>query len=99
MNATDLTLPDLTDERVAEIERDLFARIGADRRDDVLQLLLVRLQHLIARVAPIVSQSGGTAGTVIALVGALWFYFKLDWDLLHVPFVGNFNIGKSLFVQ
>ncbi|MDD5251364.1 MAG: phospho-N-acetylmuramoyl-pentapeptide-transferase [Patescibacteria group bacterium] len=31
--------------------------------------------------------------TGIALIGALWFYFKLDWDLLHVPFVGNFNIG------
>jgi len=31
--------------------------------------------------------------TVIAAIGALWFYFKLDWDLLRVPFVGNFNIG------
>ena len=31
--------------------------------------------------------------TLIAAVGALWFYFKLDWDLLHVPFVGNFQIG------
>ncbi len=31
--------------------------------------------------------------TLIALVGALWFYFKLDWDLLHVPFLGNFQIG------
>jgi phospho-N-acetylmuramoyl-pentapeptide-transferase len=31
--------------------------------------------------------------TAIAAVGALWFYFKLDWDLLRVPFVGNFNIG------
>jgi phospho-N-acetylmuramoyl-pentapeptide-transferase len=31
--------------------------------------------------------------TVIALVGALWFYFKLDWDLLRIPFVGNFNVG------
>lgn len=29
----------------------------------------------------------------IAAVGALWFYFKLDWDLLRVPFVGDFNIG------
>lgn len=29
----------------------------------------------------------------IAIVGALWFYFKLDWDLIHVPFLGNFNIG------
>ena len=28
-----------------------------------------------------------------AIVGALWFYFKLDWDLIHVPFVGDFNIG------
>ena len=31
--------------------------------------------------------------TVIALVGAWWFYFKLDWDLFHVPFVGNFELG------
>jgi len=29
----------------------------------------------------------------IAIVGAYWFYFKLDWDLIHVPFVGDFNIG------
>ncbi len=29
----------------------------------------------------------------IAVVGAWWFYFKLDWDLLHVPFLGDFNIG------
>ncbi len=29
----------------------------------------------------------------IATIGALWFYFKLDWDVLHIPFVGNFNIG------
>ncbi len=30
---------------------------------------------------------------LIALVGALWFYFKLDWDMFHVPFVGAFNLG------
>lgn len=29
----------------------------------------------------------------IAIIGAWWFYEKLDWDLLHVPFVGSFNIG------
>lgn len=28
-----------------------------------------------------------------AIVGAWWFYFKLDWDLIHVPFLGDFNIG------
>jgi len=29
----------------------------------------------------------------IALVGALWFYFKLDWDVIRVPFVGTFSLG------
>jgi phospho-N-acetylmuramoyl-pentapeptide-transferase len=31
--------------------------------------------------------------TLIALIGALWFYFKLDWTVFHVPFLGNFEIG------
>jgi phospho-N-acetylmuramoyl-pentapeptide-transferase len=31
--------------------------------------------------------------TAIALVGAFWFYFKLDWDLMRVPFIGDFQIG------
>lgn len=31
--------------------------------------------------------------TVIALVGASWFYFKLDWDLVHIPFLGFLNLG------
>ncbi|MBU0707373.1 phospho-N-acetylmuramoyl-pentapeptide-transferase [Patescibacteria group bacterium] len=31
--------------------------------------------------------------TVIAAVGAYWFYSKLDWDVLHVPFLGNYEIG------
>ncbi|MBI2416065.1 MAG: phospho-N-acetylmuramoyl-pentapeptide-transferase [Candidatus Kerfeldbacteria bacterium] len=31
--------------------------------------------------------------TAIALVGAVWFYFKLDWDVLHIPFFGNIQIG------
>lgn len=31
--------------------------------------------------------------TFIAIVGACWFYFKLDWTTLHLPFIGNFDIG------
>ncbi len=31
--------------------------------------------------------------TVIAAVGAWWFYGKLGWDFLHVPFVGNVLVG------
>ncbi len=30
---------------------------------------------------------------IIATVGALWFYFKLDWTVIHVPFLGNFEIS------
>ena len=29
---------------------------------------------------------------LIGLIGALWFYFKLDWRTLHIPGVGNFYI-------
>lgn len=31
--------------------------------------------------------------TVIAAVGAYWFFVKLDWSLIHVPGVGDFEIG------
>lgn len=31
--------------------------------------------------------------TAIAIVGAWWFYVKLGWDVLHVPFFGDFTIG------
>ena len=29
----------------------------------------------------------------VATVGALWFYFKLDWDMIHIPAIGDFFIG------
>ena len=31
--------------------------------------------------------------TAVAAIGAWWFYFKLDWSLLHVPYFGDFEIG------
>lgn len=30
---------------------------------------------------------------LIGLVGGLWFYFKLDWHILHIPGGGNIEIG------
>jgi len=30
---------------------------------------------------------------LVAAIGAWWFYTKLDWDQLHVPFIGTFNVG------
>ena len=31
--------------------------------------------------------------TAIAAVGAWWFFYKLEWSTLHIPFLGNFEIG------
>ncbi len=31
--------------------------------------------------------------TLIAGLGALWFYFRLDWDVLYIPFLGSFSLG------
>jgi phospho-N-acetylmuramoyl-pentapeptide-transferase len=31
--------------------------------------------------------------TFIAIAGAAWFYFKLDWTVFHIPFLGNFEIS------
>jgi phospho-N-acetylmuramoyl-pentapeptide-transferase len=30
---------------------------------------------------------------IISILGALWFYYKLGWDKIHVPAVGDFSIG------
>jgi len=30
---------------------------------------------------------------VIALIGAWWFYFKLGWDSIHIPFLGDITLG------
>lgn len=29
----------------------------------------------------------------VAVVGAYWFYFKLGWDVIHIPAIGDFYIG------
>lgn len=31
--------------------------------------------------------------TLVAAIGAWWFYFKLEWNVLYVPFLGYFDIG------
>ncbi|MBI3638614.1 phospho-N-acetylmuramoyl-pentapeptide-transferase [Candidatus Wolfebacteria bacterium] len=33
----------------------------------------------------------------LAAIGAWWFYFKLDWSVLTVPFLGNIEIGWWYF--
>lgn len=36
---------------------------------------------------------------IIAFIGAWWFYFKLDWDIIHIPFAGAIYVswGYILF--
>ncbi len=36
--------------------------------------------------------------TLIAVIGALWFYFKLDRDALHIPFLGDFHLGWAYII-
>ena len=31
--------------------------------------------------------------TLIAAFGAWWFFSKLSWSTIHIPFIGNFDIG------
>ncbi len=31
--------------------------------------------------------------TAVALIGAWWFYFKLGFDFLHIPFYGDITLG------
>ena len=30
---------------------------------------------------------------IISILGALWFYYKLGWDEIHIPAMGDFSIG------
>lgn len=30
---------------------------------------------------------------IIGLIGAYWFHYKLGWDMIHVPGIGDFTIG------
>ncbi len=30
---------------------------------------------------------------LLAVIGGLWFYYRLDWNVLYIPFFGNVDIG------
>lgn len=31
--------------------------------------------------------------TLLSSIGAYWFYFKIEWSMIHIPGVGDFDIG------
>ncbi len=61
---------------------------------------LVGLADDLLNIKKMASKSGGLSVkhrlflyTLIAAIGAWWFYSKLEWDFLHIPFVGAISIG------
>ena len=35
---------------------------------------------------------------LIGLIGGLWFYFKLEWNTIHIPLIFNFPEGIDFFI-
>ncbi len=90
---------------LARLQPDLFGQFTFLNRAQTLlpfgALVATALVGLVDDLVDAYSPRGGglTMGrrlaiyTAIAVAGAYWFYVKLGWTQLHVPFVGNFDIG------
>ena len=70
----------------------------------ILTLLIAALLGLLDDYLGVLKLGGASGGglkireksvlyLIMALIGAWWFYFRLGWDVLAVPFVGNIVIG------
>jgi len=81
-----------------------------DRAQTYLPLGIMILAGLVGAMDDImgvlkIGPKGGGLGikdrillyTFVAVVGAYWFYFKLGWDIIHIPAVGDFLIGFWYF--
>ncbi len=85
----------------------LFSLINfLDRSQTYLPLGMLVLAGIVGAVDDLmgvfrIGPKGGGLGikerillyTFVAVVGAYWFYFKLGWDMVHVPGIGDFVIG------
>lgn len=85
----------------------LWARLNfLTRKETILPLAtlvaaaLVGLIDDLMNVKGVGAKSGGLRMrhriiiyTLIATLGAWWFYSKLGWDIIHIPFMGDFFIG------
>jgi len=81
-----------------------------DRAHTYLPLGILVLAGLVGAVDDImgvfkIGPKGGGLGikerillyTFVAVIGAYWFYFKLGWDMIHIPAIGDFAIGFWYF--
>jgi len=53
----------------------------------------INVKGLIPKVGGITVKWKLLIYIIIALIAALWFFFKLGFDTVHVPFIGDFAIG------
>jgi phospho-N-acetylmuramoyl-pentapeptide-transferase len=67
-------------------------------------LVIAALLGLLDDWLGVLKMGGGSGGglqvrhksiayVLVALIGALWFYFRLGWDVLNIPFFGNIEVG------
>ncbi len=54
---------------------------------------VVNTKGLFPKVAGLSVKFKTLIYVAIAAIGAFWFYFKLGFDTIHVPFVGDFSVG------
>jgi len=89
------------------IDNSIFNNLNfLDRAHTYLPLGILILAGIVGALDDImgvfkIGPKGGGLGikerillyTFVATVGAFWFYFKLDWDVIHIPAIGDFFIG------
>lgn len=75
--------------------RETYLPLGALAAAALVGLLddLFNIQHIGPNGGGLRMRHRLIIYTLIATAGALWFYFKLDWDVLRLPFIGNFSLG------
>jgi len=90
---------------LAKLQPEMFGRFNFLNRAQTLlplgALLATAVVGLVDDLVDIYSPHGGGLAmgrriaiyTAIAVAGAYWFYVKLGWTQLHVPFVGDYDIG------
>lgn len=77
-----------------------------DRKETYLPIAAMIIAAIIGLIDDILGMRGiGPKGgglrvrdkliiyVIISITGALWFYYRLDWDVIRIPLLGTFQLG------